>query len=106
VSYRDPDYTKKYYQANKPRHYWNQVRRLYGMEKKQVIDLFIKQNTVCPICMRQIKFKLGKFCIDHNHETGKVRGILHKGCNTALGLMHDSTERMLHAIEYIARSPK
>lgn len=38
--------------------------------------------------------------IDHDHETGVVRGMLCNGCNSALGMLHENIERMAGLIEY------
>ena len=45
-----------------------------------------------------------KFDIDHDHETGKVRGVLCHGCNTALGMLGDNPERILGLEKYLATS--
>ncbi|MGH2785637.1 MAG: endonuclease domain-containing protein [Actinomycetota bacterium] len=41
--------------------------------------------------------------MDHNHETGKVRGILCFGCNGGLGQFLDNIESLRRAIEYVER---
>ena len=42
-----------------------------------------------------------KLCIDHNHETGKVRGVLCGNCNSALGLTKDSPELLRKLATYL-----
>ena len=42
-----------------------------------------------------------KLCIDHDHKTNKVRGLLCHNCNTALGLLNDDTSLMTTLINYI-----
>lgn len=45
-----------------------------------------------------------KMAIDHCHKTGQVRGLLCTNCNTAIGLMKDSPERLEAAASYIRNS--
>lgn len=39
--------------------------------------------------------------VDHDHVTGKIRGLLCRGCNTALGHIYDDKERLIGLIEYL-----
>jgi hypothetical protein len=57
---------------------------------------------VCAICKRPCSTGRS-LAVDHNHETGEVRGLLCKACNQALGLFEDDTNRMTIAIEYLTR---
>lgn len=45
-----------------------------------------------------------RLCIDHDHVTGKVRGVLCGRCNTLLGLANDSTERLHNLAAYLRRN--
>ncbi len=72
--------------------------------------MFEKQKGLCAICgkveiavykgKRDIG-KVRKLCIDHNHETGKVRGLLCQKCNAGLGMFLDNVEFMLKAVAYL-----
>ena len=42
-----------------------------------------------------------RLCIDHNHKTNEVRGLLCHNCNTALGLLNDDTALLSNLIEYL-----
>lgn len=42
--------------------------------------------------------------IDHDHETGKVRGLLCQECNIGLGKFRDNTEYLLSAISYLNKN--
>ena len=42
-----------------------------------------------------------RLAVDHNHKTGRVRGILCSFCNTALGKFDDSVGLLARAIEYL-----
>lgn len=48
-----------------------------------------KQGGVCPLCNQPIDFTTrgGKqnYAVDHNHDTGEIRGVLHSSCNAAEG---------------------
>ena len=41
--------------------------------------------------------------IDHDHETGEVRGLLCRGCNVALGAVRDSVTTLVAMIEYLGK---
>lgn len=74
--------------------------RKYGItlgDKKRMIE---EQNGVCPICLDP----LGDFfdsVVDHDHSTGKVRQILCRQCNAALGSLQDDPDIMRRAAEYV-----
>lgn len=76
----------------------NQLRVRYGITPEDYIFLFEAQGGVCAICGNE---NTGgrNLCVDHNHETGKVRGLLCTSCNTGVGYH----ERPIHAaiVEYI-----
>lgn len=61
--------------------------------------LYEEQDGTCPVCDKAITAEGS--AIDHNHETGEVRGILCKSCNRALGLLGDSPETMARAEKYL-----
>jgi hypothetical protein len=42
-------------------------------------------------------------CVDHDHETGEVRGLLCVQCNSALGKLGDREEALLRALEYVRK---
>jgi hypothetical protein len=46
-----------------------------------------------------------KLVVDHNHETGKVRGLICNPCNCALGFVRDEPDTMLRLIEYLKAPP-
>jgi hypothetical protein len=58
--------------------------------------LIEKQNGKCAICG-----KITKLGVDHNHITGKIRGLLCPTCNSALGLFYDNKLILLNAIKYL-----
>lgn len=68
-----------------------------------------KQNHRCAICGAEEKSRdrwngrTRRLAIDHCHTTGKVRGLLCTGCNSALGHMQDDPERLRAAADYLER---
>lgn len=61
-------------------------RDLYGLEPADYLKLVDGQGGKCPVCGD----KLSDGCVDHDHQTGRVRGVLCRKCNAALGLLRDS----------------
>lgn len=48
--------------------------------------LATKQDNLCPLCGKFIDLKIkGEGVIDHDHDTGEIRGVLHRSCNAAEG---------------------
>lgn len=54
----------------------------------------------CEICGEPPK-RYARLSIDHNHETGELRGLLCKDCNNALGLLGDHPEKLRAALQYL-----
>lgn len=77
----------------------------YGISAKEYIDMLERQNHVCAICgepeTKIHKGVLASFCVDHDHETGKIRGLLCSSCNTAIGHLRDDVELLRTAIDYL-----
>lgn len=52
------------------------------------------QNGLCPLCGKYIDLKLkGEGVIDHDHDTGEIRGVLHRSCNAAEGKISNAAAR-------------
>lgn len=73
--------------------------------------MFDDQNGNCAICFKA-GYRLGSggeanrynvLCVDHDHETGVVRGLLCMRCNRAIGMLGDSHEVLVSAISYLKR---
>lgn len=76
----------------------------YQLSIGQFNSLIEQQNGKCDICgcsMGQTRYT--QPCVDHNHSTGKVRGILCHGCNTALGFLKESPIRLAAALAYLEK---
>jgi hypothetical protein len=77
------------------------LRKRYGLDLGALETLLAAQNGRCAICRAS-----EATCIDHCHETGRVRGVLCRMCNSGLGQFRDDPERIRCAIRYLAeRTP-
>jgi len=62
-----------------------QRKRLYGLDQQAFEALLESQNSRCAICEKPLIVKKGRYAIDHDHSTGKTRGILCVRCNNLIG---------------------
>ena len=85
---------------------WNNVKKKYGITKEQYESLLARQNGGCAICGEPPKpgrFKT-RLCVDHDHSTGNVRGLLCDRHNAALGAFGDDLAGLTKAVEYLQRA--
>ena len=77
------------------------ARRLkrHGVDPVAYNTLFTTQNGQCAICKRSAPLN-----IDHDHATGKVRGLLCHGCNVSLGHFRDEPALLESAIAYLLKN--
>ena len=78
----------------------NRYLRKYGLTKNQVDDMLQNQNNKCEICKKEFG-ENNRYCVDHDHNTGKVRGILCHPCNVSLGLIKDSIKTAQSMAKYL-----
>lgn len=76
------------------------IKREFGLTPEQYTSKLTEQNGVCTICHRPCATHR-QLSVDHNHQTGQVRGLLCVKCNTMLGVADDSVERLLNAVQYL-----
>ena len=77
--------------------------RKYGLTPETFERICAEQGGLCPVCALPLSESSVRPAVDHNHETGQVRGVLHPQCNRALGLLRDSPERLRRAALYLER---
>ncbi len=78
------------------------LKNLYGISLEEFRDMEIQSNGRCAICGNNYTAK-GPI-IDHNHETGKIRGLLCVKCNVMLGLVGENIETLKKAIDYLNKN--
>jgi len=91
---RDPLVSKK-----------SELKRLYGITFENYLQMFVDQGEVCAICKESCQTKKS-LSVDHDHESGKVRGLLCNRCNRALGMFRDNPTILNRAAEYINTANK
>lgn len=78
------------------------LKRKYNITLEEYNSLSEKQNHVCGICNEtESNSRISVLCVDHDHSTGKIRGLLCSNCNRSLGLLKDDTEIINNAIKYL-----
>ena len=78
-----------------------EYKRLYGISIEEYDKLHRQQNGLCVICHKPEIWHFKKLSIDHDHKTGKIRGLLCQRCNTLLGMSEDSADRLRAAASYL-----
>lgn len=78
------------------RHY--HLKQKYGIGLTELETMIAAQDGLCALCGEEPAVQ-----VDHDHKTGKVRGILCDGCNGGLGLFRDDIETIENAIRYLDR---
>jgi len=78
----------------------NDVRAIYGLIPEEHTRMLAAQGGNCAVC--KSPSQRGRLCVDHDHVTGKVRSLLCRQCNLALGLLKENSERIYKLAEYAA----
>jgi hypothetical protein len=81
----------------------------FGLTLEDYDTLVATQDNLCAICHKPEtaqtpRGNIKPLAVDHCHRTNVVRGLLCHRCNTAIGLLDDSNEHLLSAINYLAGS--
>lgn len=79
------------------------LRRAYGINLVKYDDLLKSQGGKCCICLSELPSGRGTFHVDHDHRTGRVRGLLCQLCNTGIGKLKEDVSIMERAIKYLKR---
>lgn len=76
------------------------LRRKYGLTADEFDRIAAEQDGLCAICRLN-----PPTVVDHDHETGLVRGLLCQDCNLGIGKLRDSADIVERAAEYLRRRP-
>ena len=78
------------------------VMKTYGLEAGEYAKLYTEQGGVCAIC-RRATGKTKRLAVDHDHDTGRVRGLLCGPCNKLVGYLRNSPEAFRRGADYLER---
>lgn len=103
------DKLKKYYKLynhkNKEKIKYNtlnyNLRKLYGITIDEYEEKLLEQCGNCAICNRPSSDYKRRLHVDHNHITGKIRGLLCVKCNNGLGCFGEEVSILNNAIKYL-----
>jgi hypothetical protein len=96
--------------AQEEARYAERLRKVYNITMAEYTTLLDTQKQCCAIChthISAITTRIGRsmrtLCVDHDHVTGAVRGLLCNTCNTGLGAFYDNPHLLHRAITYLQR---
>ena len=91
---------RKYYENDRNNYYF----RTYGITLANYDAMYHEQEGCCAICgVHQLDIKR-RFCVDHCHITGQVRGLLCHSCNVGIGKLQDNYDIIERAADYLRSS--
>ena len=75
------------------------LKAAYGITEEDYQVMLARQHNVCAICFHHQRYQ--RLAVDHDHKSGKVRGLLCSNCNRGLGHYFDSPQRLRQAAKYL-----
>ncbi|MBO0654225.1 endonuclease VII domain-containing protein [Streptomyces triculaminicus] len=98
---KDPDFRQKRLEASR----WQHIKRKYGLDPESYRFLLASQGNCCAICGTNSPDDVGlEWNVDHDHATGKVRGLLCRRRNGGLGWFKDNPTALRAAANYVERN--
>lgn len=99
-------YQGKYPERTKRNNRAQALRKNYGITIEVFEALLAKQNGRCAICGTDKPCGPGKkLMVDHDHKTGRIRGLLCNHCNSTIGYALECPDRLKKAIAYLEGGP-
>lgn len=100
-------YQKEYYIKNKERIKLRlrqaHLKRKFGISETEYYEMLKNQDGKCAICEKEEvgDSRASYLSIDHNHESGEIRGLLCARCNRGLGYFRDDSKTLYNAFKYL-----
>jgi hypothetical protein len=106
---KDREHRRKYAKKHKEKikrygRKWS-IKKTYNLSYEDWLKIWESQNGKCAIC-GELFVKPSDAHTDHNHKIYKIRGLLCRNCNIAIGLFKDNPELTIKATEYLLRNHK
>lgn len=93
------DYQRTYRERTGYTRDW-ELRKKYGITLPEWLAMVDAADGKCEICGDDKE----TLCVDHDHITGKIRGVLCRRCNRAVGQLGDTADHLKNALAYLIRS--
>lgn len=98
------EYARAYHQKNIVQSFERRLKTQYGITLEDYKLLREQQFSRCAICgAHETKGQYGRLYVDHDHKTGKVRGLLCSHCNLGIGKFNEDVSIMNRAMIYIVQ---
>lgn len=81
------------------------LKRAFNITIEEWEALYVAQGGCCAICHRPDARGRGRLHVDHDHASGRVRGLLCTNCNNGLGRFQDDPVLLASAIDYLSAAP-
>lgn len=94
------DWHRKHADRYRTKTWIYRLKARYGLSLDQYNQLLLSQQGGCAICGQQSTLQR-RLDVDHNHKTGKVRGLLCNTCNQAMGVAKDSPDLLRKMAAYL-----
>ena len=78
------------------------LQKKYGITLEKYNQMFDEQQGKCKICRKHRNDLTADLCVDHDHNSGNIRGLLCHDCNLMLGYAKDKIEILLYGIMYLS----
>jgi len=102
---QEQDYAATHVEESRRRRRRYHLKHTYGMHLEEFEEMFVAQDGVCAVCGNpEFQIRRGQvksLDVDHDHDTGDVRGLLCSPCNAALGLLQEDPARIQSLLTYI-----
>lgn len=98
----NPESARKRYLKNPEAQKRRNYERMYGLTLERYNRMLLDQGGVCAICSQPCESRRS-LSVDHNHDTGEVRGLLCCHCNRGLGSFRDRADLTDKATGYLLR---
>lgn len=95
---------KDYYDNNTDKWRNRHYNLTYNLSIEEYVTMLAKQQGKCAICGCTESRDGKRFAVDHCHDTGKIRGLLCRPCNSAIGFLNDNASIARAAADYLEAS--
>lgn len=79
------------------------LKARFGITLEDYNKMLEEQKGLCLICDNPLSYNGHKLAVDHDHDTGKIRGLLCKACNFGIGHFKDNINLLAKAINYLEK---